>query len=262
VETVEIGGIRVAYERAGDGPPVVLLHGGLSDSREWRRQIDGLRDEYTVVAWDAPGCGRSSDPPESFRMPDYADSLASLIESCSLSPSHLVGLSFGGTLALELYRRHRELVRTLTLVSAYAGWAGSLPADVVAERLDGIMRELELPGEQVAERWIPDLLTEHAPPDVVKELVAIISDVRASGVRPMAWAMAESDLTAILGEIEVPTLLLYGEEDRRSPIELAEALAAGIPGSTLTVITEAGHQCNIEASDRFNRKLRAFLGAH
>ena len=63
VGRVEVGGLTIAYERQGEGPPLVLLHGGISDHREWSRQLDGLSDEFTVVAWDTPGCGRSSDPP-------------------------------------------------------------------------------------------------------------------------------------------------------------------------------------------------------
>jgi pimeloyl-ACP methyl ester carboxylesterase len=76
VEQIPVAGLRIAYERAGEGSPLVLLHGGLSDSREWRRQLDALSYEFTVVAWDAPGCGQSSDPPEEFRLPAYADCLA------------------------------------------------------------------------------------------------------------------------------------------------------------------------------------------
>ena len=72
MDEVKIGGLRIAFERKGKGTPLVLLHGAVSNSREWRRQLDELSDEFTVVAWDAPGCGRSSDPPETFRLPDYA----------------------------------------------------------------------------------------------------------------------------------------------------------------------------------------------
>ena len=61
---IHAGAFRLVLEGAGQGPPLVLLHGGVSDSREWRRQIDALAGELSVVAWDAPGCGRSSDPPE------------------------------------------------------------------------------------------------------------------------------------------------------------------------------------------------------
>src|SRR5215467_2080245 len=131
MDQIEVKGLRIAYERTGEGPPLLLLHGGLSDSREWRRQLDALSDEFTVVAWDAPGCGQSSDPPEDFRLPAYAECLAAFIDALCLGHPHVLGLSFGGGLALELYRRHPALPHTLILASAYAGWAGSLPADVV-----------------------------------------------------------------------------------------------------------------------------------
>lgn len=258
-EERDIGGLRIAFERAGEGPPVVLLHGGLSDSREWRRQIEGLADEFTLVAWDAPGCGRSGDPPASFRMPEYADCLAGLVEALELGRPHVVGISFGGTLALELYRRHPAAVRTLVLASAYAGWAGSLPPDRVAERLDHVLRDLDEPAERVARRWARDLLTEGAPPKLVAELIEIGAGSRAAGTRPMARAMAEADLTAVLPRIQVETLLLYGAEDARSPRDVREALAASISRSRLVVLSGAGHQVNMEAADRFNHEVRRFL---
>src|SRR5215207_6299493 len=127
---VEVSGLRVGYEREGTGPPLVLLHGGFGfDSRSWRRQMDALSDQYTVVAWDAPGCGRSSDPPPTFRLPDYADCLAGFIGALGLSRPHVLGLSFGGALALQLFGQHPAVPRTLILAGAYAGWAGSLPPD-------------------------------------------------------------------------------------------------------------------------------------
>ena len=135
----------------------MLLHGGLSDSRMWRRQLNELCDEFTVVAWDAPGCGRSADSPETFRLPDYADCLASFIEEIGLTRPHVLGLSFGGGLALELYHRHPAIPRTLVLASAYAGWAGSLPPEVVEERLRQGLRQSELPPEEVVRAWTPIL---------------------------------------------------------------------------------------------------------
>ena len=65
MKKIQLGNIRIAYTQAGHGPPLVLLHGGMEDSRSWRQQIDGLSDEFTVFAWDAPGCGQSSDVLES-----------------------------------------------------------------------------------------------------------------------------------------------------------------------------------------------------
>ncbi|MCA1843362.1 MAG: alpha/beta hydrolase, partial [Actinobacteria bacterium] len=136
MEEIEVGGFRVAFERRGAGPSLVLLHGWLVDSREWRRQLDGLSDEFTVVAWDAPGAGRSSDPPQTFRLADWADCLAEFIAALGLGRPHVAGLSWGGGLALELYRRHPAIVRTLILVSAGAGWGGgSVPPEVVEKRV-------------------------------------------------------------------------------------------------------------------------------
>ena len=259
MERIEIGGMSVAFERSGDGPPLLLLHGFLSDSTAWRRQLASLSADFTVVAWDAPGCGASSDPPASSRMPEYADWLAAFIETLGLEQPHVLGLSFGAAMALELYRRHPALPRTLVLASAYAGWAGSLPAPVVAERLAQSLRESKLPPEQWVRGWIPGWLTERAPPEMVEEMVTMMSRFHPAGFRTMVHALAEADLRDVLPRIEIPTLLVHGAEDRRSPISVAEDLHAAIRGSTLVVIPAAGHLANVEAAEPFNRAVRDFL---
>ena len=259
MERVEVDGLTIAFERRGDGPPLLLVHGGLVDHREWSRQLDGLSDEFTVVAWDAPGCGRSSDPPEWFRMPDYADCLARLVRALGLERPHVLGLSWGSTLALELYRRSPEIPRTLVLTAAYAGWAGSLPPDEVAERLERFMGQFEEPPERWVRDYIPSLLTHRAPAEMVEELVALMAESRPAGLRAMILAMAEADLRDVLPTIAVPTLLLFGEEDERSPLSVAQELHAQIPGSTLVVMPGVGHQSNVEAADRFNDEARTFL---
>ena len=258
-DQIEVEGLRIAFRRRGEGPPLVLLHGGLSDGREWRRQLDRLSDEFTVVAWDAPGCGQSSDPPETFRMPEYADCLAAFIKALGLDRPHVLGLSFGGALALELYRRHPAVPRTLVLVSAYAGWAGSLPAEVVEQRLQHALRQSEMLPEQVGPGTIPGLFPESTPAEVVDELVAIMSGFHRVGAVTMPRALAEANLRDVLPRITVPTLLVYGDSDARAPVSLAEDLHARIPASKLVVILGAGHQSNMEAADRFNSEVRNFL---
>jgi hypothetical protein len=151
VDHIAVGGLRIAYRRQGQGPALVLAHGWPSDSRQWRRQIDALSDEFTVVAWDAPRAGRSPDPPGTFRLFDWADVFAAFIDALQLGRPHIAGLSFGAGLALELYRRHPSIPRTLILASAYAGWGGSLPPDVAEDRLRLMLRNCDLP----ADRWAP-----------------------------------------------------------------------------------------------------------
>lgn len=254
-----VGDLRIAYERTGTGPTLLLLHGGVSDHREWRRQIDALCDEFTVVAWDAPGCGQSSDPPESFRLPDYADCLAKFTAALGLERPHVVGLSFGGGLALELYRRHPALPRSLTLASAYAGWAGSLPSEVVEQRLRQALREADLPADQWVSSWLPGLLSAHAPASAAEEISAIMSAAHPVGIRVMARSFAEADLRDVLGHIAVPTLVLYGDADQRVPLSATEDLHTRIPGSRLVVMPGAGHQSNMDAPDRFYHEVRSFL---
>jgi pimeloyl-ACP methyl ester carboxylesterase len=256
---VEVRGLRIGYERRGSGPPLVLLHGGMSDHREWRRQLEGLADGFTVVAWDAPGCGLSADPPPTFRFPDYADTLAGFIEALALGRPHVLGLSWGSTLAIALYQHRPDLPRSLVLTAAYAGWAGSLPAEEVRGRLESTLRDLESPPDEVARRWIPTLFTDRAPAEMVEEVVAIARGFRPTGARPMLESMAAADLRPALPTIAVPTLLLYGEQDVRSPRTVAEEMHRAIPGSELVFLPGAGHQSNIEAADRFNAEVRRFL---
>lgn len=260
MDQIEVAGLRFAFERRGQGPSLVLLHGGFGlDSRQWRRQLDALSDEFTVVAWDMPGCGRSSDPPETFRLPDYADCLAGFIDGLGLERPHVLGLSFGGGLALELYRRHPSIPKTLVLAGAYAGWAGSLPPEVVEQRLQQALREADLPPEEWLPGYMPGMFSESAPQDMIDEVMSIMSGVRPVGLRVGLRGFAEADLRDVLPHIEVPTLLLYGDADKRSPLPVARDLHAQIPGSTLVVLPGVGHLSNVEAADQFNREVRDFL---
>jgi pimeloyl-ACP methyl ester carboxylesterase len=260
MEQVEIEGLRIAYERAGKGQPILLLHGFFGDTRVWRPQLDDLSDEYEVVAWDTPGCGRSSDPPETFRIANYASCLAHFIAALGLEQPHIIGLSFGSTLALELYRQNPLLPKTLVLAGAYAGWAGSLPAEVVEQRLRQTIRDLDLPADQVVARYnSPGLLRESAPPAILAENAAIMSDFHPNGMKAMVRALAEADLRDVLPKVDVSTLLLYGDKNVRSPVRIGEDLHAQILGSRLVVMRGAGHVSNFEAPGQFNTEIRSFL---
>lgn len=259
-EAIEVDRLRIAYERAGDGPSLVLLHGYVGDGpTAWRPQIEELSDQFTVVAWDAPGAGRSSDPPESFGMADYADCLAGLIEQLGLERPHVAGLSFGGALAIELCHRHPSIPRTLVLVSAYAGWAGSLPADVAEERLRQALALADLPPEELVEALLPTMFSTATPSEAVDDLRRAMLAFHPAGLRAMARASAE-DLSDALPQIRVPALLVYGDRDVRAPLAVAEKLDAALADSRLVVLRGAGHLCNVEAPREFNRSIRSFLG--
>lgn len=259
---VDVGGLRIAYERVGQGPPVVLVHGYVGDAvTTWRHQLDNLSDEYTVIAWDNPGSGRSSDPPESFTLPDFADCLAEFIRAVGAERPHVVGLSFGGGLSLELYRRHRRIPRSLVLADAYAGWSGSLPPDEVEHRLNQVLELAERPPDEFARAVAPTMFSPSVPDAVLRVFAGSITKFHPVGLRAMARSFAAADLRAVLPGIEVPTLLLYGDQDVRAPLSVAENLHAAIPGSRLVIIPNAGHVSSVEAPERFTAELRAFLRA-
>ncbi len=259
---LEINGLRIAYRRAGLGEPLVLIHGGMEDSRSWRLQLEGLSDEFTVLAWDAPGCGRSSDVPESWRLPDYAEALASWLDGIGIAKAHLLGLSWGSSIVIEVCRRHPGLPASLSLASAYAGWAGSLSREETTARLESVLAAADLPPERVLE-GVPGLFGGPVSSELLEELKAIWADnagiKRPGGYRASVRSMAEADLRDVLPRIEVPTLLLYGQLDQRSPLKVAEALREQIPLSRLVVIDGVGHLANVEAPDEFNKQVRTFI---
>ena len=259
MESVEVGGLRVAFQRRGDGPCLLLLHSAVSDSRVWRVELESLSDVFTVVAWDAPGCGGSSDPPEYFRLPEYAECLEQFISALGLGRPHLLGHSWGSALALELYRLRPGIVRSLVLVGGYAGWAGSLPPDEVAHRLEFALRIADLPPGTFEPGSMPGLFSDAMPENRRSELATIMSEIHPAGTRTMAYALAEADLRDLLPRIEAPTLLIYGDADERSSLDVANELHAAIPGSELTVMPGLGHECYLESAEAFDTEVRSFL---
>ena len=256
---VDVDGLSVAYRERGKGPPLVLLHGWPLDSREWRHQLADLSDEFRVVAWDAPGAGLSSDPPESSTLSDWAGWLAQFITVLDLAPAHVAGLSFGGGLALELFRNHPEVVGSLMLISAYAGWGGSLPPDEVEARVSLTQRNSELPPAEWALDLISTLLPEGSDPTLADEIGRMLDDFHPAATRTSLQAFADADLRDTLPEVNVPTLLLYGERDARSPRAVWEPIHAGITHSKLVVIPGVGHMVDMQAPDRCNTEIRTFL---
>jgi pimeloyl-ACP methyl ester carboxylesterase len=236
---------------------LVFVHGAAEDGRVWRPQLAGLADEFTVVAWDEPGAGRSSDVPADFALADYANCLAALIEALARGPAHVAGLSWGGTVAQEFYRHHPELVATLILADTYAGWKGSLPEEEVRARVEGVRQMLAAPAHEF-DPTLPGLFAGDPPAEFLPLLEEMAADVRPDSMRTALLVMAETDQRDLLPRIAVPTLLLWGEWDARSPLGVARQFEQAIPGSQLVVIPGAGHVSNLEQPESFNDAVRKF----
>jgi pimeloyl-ACP methyl ester carboxylesterase len=261
VKVIRANGLEIAYERVGDGPPLVLVHGAAVDSRMWRPQLAALADEFTVVAWDEPGAGRSSNVPRDFVLADYATCLAALIEALALGPAHVAGLSWGGTVALELYRHHPGLVATLLLIDTYAGWKGSLPEEELRARVTGYRKMLAAPRHEF-DPTLPGLFAGEPPTEFVPLLESMAADVRPESMRTALDVMSEADQRDLLPHVAVPTLLIWGESDGRSPPSVARQFEEAIPDTKLVLIPECGHVSNLERPDEFNEAVREFCRAH
>lgn len=268
METIRARGLDVAYERTGTGPAstgptLVLAHGAGDDHRVWRSQRDALADACTVVAWDEPGSGRSSDLPAGFGLAEYADCLAELIQAVG-GPAIVGGISWGGTVALELWRRHPASVRALILADTYAGWKGSLPAREVDARVAAAAGLLAAPlaALPLAATPLADRLFAHDPP---AEHVALLRELAASArpatLRAQVTIMAATDLRDVLPGVAVPTLLVWGDRDARSPLRVAREFERTIPGASLVVLPDCGHLSNLERPESFNRAVLAFCRA-
>ena len=261
MEFVDAAGLEIAYERVGAGPLLVLVHGAAEDGRTWQRQLAVLADEFTVVAWDEPGAGQSCDLPEGMTLAGFADGLAALVESLHLGPARVAGLSWGGTVALEMYRRHPGLVAALIMIDTYAGWKGSLPAQEVHARVVGARRMLDAPPEHF-DPTLPGLFAGEPPPAAQQLLAVMAADVRPTTLACELTIMADTDLSDLLPQVGVPTLLVWGDSDVRSPLRVARQFHDAIPDSHLVVIEGAGHLSHLERPDQFNHALREFCRAH
>jgi pimeloyl-ACP methyl ester carboxylesterase len=257
MDRAEIQGLSVAYQRCGDGPALVLLHGFTHDSRVWRPQLESLARDFTVVAWDAPGAGQSSVPPDGFETGDWADCLVGLLDHLGVQEAHVVGLSWGGMVAQEFYARYPSRTSSLVLADTYAGWRGSLPGPIAEERLATCLRYADRPANELVSAFLPGMFGNSATQEVRQELARIMAEFHPLGFRLMSESLA-TDTRALLQTIRAPTLLIWGDADARSPIPVAHQFREAIPHARLVIIPGAGHVSNLEAPADFDAAVRDF----
>jgi pimeloyl-ACP methyl ester carboxylesterase len=261
VNRVVAHGVEVVYDRAGSGDPIVLAHGGAVDARSWIFQ-EPLTDEFDLIVWDEPGNGRSEDLAPGWGLTDSAEALAGLIQELEVQPAHVGGLSWGGVVALELYRRHPELVGTLILAGSYAGWKGSLPGEEVAARVSGFEQSLAHPEERG--QPFPGLFkVDPLPHEIELVMTEMQADVRIDTLRALVPAVAGADLSDVLPTVDVPVLLIWGADDVRSPLEtVGRQFESSIRDVEMVVIPDCGHVGSMERPHEFNRAVREFCRAH
>ncbi|MDT2004662.1 alpha/beta fold hydrolase [Rhodococcus opacus] len=244
---------------SGSGPALLMLHGIGGSADSFAPQFDELAGSLRLIAWDAPGYGRSEDPGRPFDLDDYADAAADVIrDRCGDAGAHVLGMSWGGVIATRLAMRHPGLVRSLLLGSSTVGSGAD---DDAADRMRARAATLEKDGtEAFAAERAPRLLSASAGDEVVAKATAIMaSSIRLPGYGYAAESMAATDHTADLPKIDIPTLVLSGDEDGVTGVPASQVLAGGIPGAVFVTIRGAGHLANQERLEAFDAWVESFI---
>lgn len=246
VET-ERGGFTV-HRTASGRPPVVLLHALALAGDLWKpisRYLGAGRDTY---APDARGHGGSDWDGEPFTVADLADDVAAIVAALDVGPVDVIGLSMGGSTALELAASHPDVVRRLVLADTTACY-GPQRVEQWAQRAG---RAVEVPREQQVEfqhdRWFTPSFRERNPTEVARVSdIFTATDSRAHAAA--CHALGGLDVTDRLADIRARTLVVVGDEDYATPPEMAERIAEGIPGARLEVLPGTRHLSLVERCD-------------
>ena len=257
----EQDGAHLHYELhpppAQDGSLVTFLHGLGSCGEDWLLQVPVVAQRHPVLTLDLPGHGRSVALRGRPTIAAMARLVAGLLRELGAAPSHLVGLSLGGAVALQLAVDEPRLVRSLIAVNTFARLrmgAGGIGRGLARLALLGIGR-MDWLG-----RWVAAGLFPRTEQEGMRRAAA---ERLASNPRSAYWnailAAARFDLRSRLGQIIVPVLIIAGEDDTTVPLSAKAELAASIPRAKLEIMPGSGHATPIDASVRFNELLLEFL---
>lgn len=254
----EVNGTKLYYEVRGEGPAVVLVHGGLVDSRLWDDQMGPLAERFRVVRYDLRGFGKSAAPSGQYWP---TEDLRALLDFLRIEKATIVGLSLGGIVAADFALEHPERVERLVFVGA--GLRGDRqPPD---EKSMAAYRALTREGpEKYFETFLKaDLLSglRERPQARARMRAMMLDNYKAlTQLRTGLPQSPEPPTIERLGRINFPTLVVVGSLDSRNLLNIADTLAKGIPGARKVVLPGASHHPPVETPAEFNRALLDFLG--
>jgi pimeloyl-ACP methyl ester carboxylesterase len=261
--TVDQDRVDLHYHDAGSGQPtVVLIHGFPFNSWQWRPQLETLTDRCRLIVPNLRGFGSSSLSPQPYTIARLADDIAELLLTLKIRRAVICGLSMGGYIAFEYFRRHRDSVSALALVDTRPqpdSDEGKLNRAGMAElaRNSG--------SASVANILLPKLVaprTRQQQPDLIDKLREMMESAPPQAIVDALMAMASrQDFVPLLRDIDVPTLVLVGSEDAIALPADTREWAANIPESQLAVIAGAGHVSNLEQPSAFDDLLIGFIDA-
>ena len=246
---------RIGFLETGGGPatPIIFLHGVGSDKNVWAPQLEHFVRSRRAIAFDYPGYGESEFADGATR-DDYAIAILGAMDALGVAKAHVCGLSLGGVVAIALHAFASERCTSLIIADSFAAHpeGQSIYDRSVAASQSMTMREL-------AEARSGMLLGSAATPELRAEVVETMAAIDPAAYRLGAAAVWLADQRERAASIEVPTLILVGEEDGITPPALSEQLARLIPCARLQEIAAAGHLANAEQPAAFNSAIESFL---
>lgn len=258
---IDVGALRLGVEDHGDGPTLLFIHGFPLDRTLWAHQVAALAG-WRRVAPDLRGFGSTVAPEGGRRIATYADDLVALLDRLGVRRAVVVGLSMGGYVAFDLVRRHRDRVAGLILMDTRAEADGS-DARMARDQLIALARSEGV--RAVGERMLPRLVghsTRQTAPRLVERVREMIMRASLTGVLAALEAMRDrEDATTVLGDIDVPTLVVVGEEDELTPPAVARRMADGIRSAGMTLVPGAGHLAPLESPAAVTRACAEFLAS-
>jgi 3-oxoadipate enol-lactonase len=258
--TLTANGTEIAYDQAGAGQPLLLVHAGIVDRRMWDPVWDALAVRFRVIRPDLRGFGETPKPDGGYA---HWRDLAELLRSLEAVPAHVVGVSMGASAALDLALAEPELVDRLVLVAPGLGgweWSAGLRAEWDAEEVAWQSGDLDQVAWINVRTWLDGPMRGGEAPAGLRRTVfdmqrhALDLDNDAAVVVPLEPPARER-----LGEVRAPTLVVVGDLDQPDMMAIGEHIAASIPGARLTVMLGVAHLPPMEAPEAFVALVEEFL---
>lgn len=253
----EVNRTSLYYEMMGEGQSIVLIHGGLLDSRMWEGQFKAFSPRYNVIRYDIRGYGRSALPKGNY---SHVKDLQGLLKFLGIDQAHIIGLSLGGTIAIDFALDFPEKVLSLILVSAVPVGLRTLDDELTRETLAIYELAREGNAKEAVERWLDHPVFKTIPFKSRKKIKKMIDDNLKSWMLPqdnMIWSSPAA--AERLAKISASTLIIVGEKDVPDILSAADLLESKIGVAIKMVIADAGHHINIEKPRQFNSIVLDFL---
>ena len=251
-------GIDINYTIEGEGPLVTMSHSLGCNLTMWDEQARALRGRYRVLRFDTRGHGQTSVPPGPYSLEQMAKDLHGLLTGLGIAGTHFVGISMGGMIGQVFALAYPTMVQSLAL----CGTTSRFPADALPmweERiLTVVARGMEPMVEPTILRWFTAPFRKQRQ-DVMDRVRAMLRSTPPQGYVGCCHAIPRINTTERLREVRCPALVIVGEDDSSTPVEMSRTIHAALPSAELAILRAASHLSNLEQPEEFNKVLLGFL---